>query len=379
MNKVPITRPFFSDDEAKRIAQVLASGWVTQGPQVQEFEKSFAQYVGSKHAIAVSSCTTALHLSLIAAGIGPGDEVICPSFSFIATANAITYVGAKPVFADIDASTWNLDLKDVQNRVTPKTKAVLLVHQIGNPAPVEDFSEFCFKNSLKLIEDAACAIGSAVGTQRIGSHSDFVCFSFHPRKIITTGDGGMITTSDPEIARRLSLLRQHGMSVSDQVRNQSAKMVFEEYLEVGFNYRMTDLQAAVGIEQMKKLDGILDCRRKIADQYQKSFSGLSRLHLLEAQAGNQWNFQSFPITLLGVSSDQRDLFIQKLLELGVSSRRGMMTAHREPAYQRLGYKTSLPVSEKISDTSLLIPIFPTMATSEAEQVIEAVTETLKAM
>ncbi len=204
---IPITKLSLDKEEAQAAYDTILSGWVTQGPAVKKFEDAFAEYTGAEHAVAVSSCTTALHLAMMAAGVGEGDEVICPSMSFIATANAITYSGGVPVFADVDPLTWNLSPEDVIKRITPATKAVLLVHQMGFPADIDRFREICDEYNLILIEDAACAIGSEFKGKRIGSHSDLVCFSFHPRKVITTGDGGMVTTSSDEIAGKIKTLK----------------------------------------------------------------------------------------------------------------------------------------------------------------------------
>ena len=251
--KIPIAKPFLTKDEARNAYATIMTGWVTQGPRVEEFEKKFAKYVGAKYAVAVSSCTAALHLSMIAAGIKAGDEVICPSLTFIATANSIRYVGAKPIFAEIEPETYNIDFKRAQSLITGRTKAIVIVHQMGMPADIDGFKKICKKHKLKLIEDAACAVGSKYKGKKIGSHSDLVCFSFHPRKVITTGDGGMITTSNENYCRRLKLLRQHGMSVSDRVRHLAKKVILEDYVEVGYNYRMPNLNAALACAQLEKL------------------------------------------------------------------------------------------------------------------------------
>jgi len=251
---IPIAKPYLTKKEAKAAYDTILTGWITQGPRVAEFEQKFAAYTGAKFAVAVSNCTTALHLAMIVAGVGPDDEVICPSLSYIATANAIKYTGAKPVFAEINPANYNLDATDVEKRINAKTKAILLVHQIGMPADIDRFRELASKHNLKLIEDAACAAGSSYKEAKIGSHSELVCFSFHPRKVISTGDGGMITTNNEDYYNRLRLLRQHGMSVNDRTRHESSKVIFEDHLEVGYNYRLTDIQAAVGIKKFEKLD-----------------------------------------------------------------------------------------------------------------------------
>ena len=242
---IPVARPFIGREEEAAVLEVLRSGWVSQGPRVAEFERQFAQYVGAAHAIAVSSCTTGLHLALVAAGVKAGDEVLCPSLSFIATANSIQYAGAMPVFVDVDPATYNMDPARIESAITPRTKAILIVHQIGLPAAIAEISEIASRYGLAVIEDAACAIGSEYQGQRIGQpHTLMACFSFHPRKILTTGEGGMVTTSDEGIADRIRKLRQHAMSVSDLARHSSSQIVTESYPEVGYNYRMTDMQAA---------------------------------------------------------------------------------------------------------------------------------------
>ncbi len=244
---IPVARPSFGSDEEAAVVEALRSGWVTQGPRVAEFERQFAEYVGTPHAVAVSSCTTALHLALLVAGVKPGDEVLCPSLSFIATANSIVYAGAIPVFVDIDESTYNVDPKCIKDAITPRTKAILVVHQIGLPAALDEICAIAHEHGLLVIEDAACAIGSEYQGHRIGApYSSMACFSFHPRKVLTTGEGGMITTTDEKVADRLRRLRQHAMGISDVARHGSSKVLIETYEEVGFNYRMPDLQAAVG-------------------------------------------------------------------------------------------------------------------------------------
>ena len=366
MNKIPIALPFLGKEEADAAHKTILSGWVTQGPKVAEFEENFAKYVGSKYAVAVSNCTTALHLSMIVAGIKEGDEVICPSMSYIATANCIMYVGAKPVFAEVNED-YNLDISDVEKKINSRSKAILLVHQMGMPADIDAFQKLCKEKNLVLIEDAACAIGSEYKGKKIGSHSDLVCFSFHPRKVITTGDGGMITTSKKDYNDRLKLLRQHAMSINDRVRHESNKIIFEDHLEVGYNYRMTDIQASVGIEQLKKLDFIIEKRREIAKKYISRFRNISFLKLPTEKDGYKSNFQSFCILLRKNCPISRNELMQKLLDKGISSRRGIMTAHQESAYVKR--KTSLPVSEKLRDNSIIIPLYNTLNNDEAEKVI----------
>lgn len=370
---IPIAKPYLTKEEAQAAYDTILSGWITQGPQVEEFEGEFANYTGAQYAVAVSNCTTALHLALIVAGVGSGDEVICPSMSYIATANAIRYVGATPVFAEVLPETYNIDPADCERKITSKTKAILIVHQIGMPADIDQFKFLCEAYNIKLIEDAACAIGSEYKRKKIGSHSELVCFSFHPRKIISTGDGGMITTNRPDYYNRLKLLRQHGMSVNDQIRHQSKTVIFEEHLEIGYNYRMTDIQAAVGIKQLKKLDWIVAERRKIAIRYHNAFKHLPFFRLPLEPDGLQSNYQSYSIYLTDSCPIHRNDLMQKLLDKGIATRRGIMTAHREGAYRDYS-SVSLPVSENLQDNSILLPLFVPMTEEQVDLIIDSILE-----
>lgn len=359
---------------------VIRSGWVTQGPRVAAFEAALAEACGAEHAVAVSSCTTALHLSLVCAGVRPGDEVIVPSMSFIATANAVVHAGAIPVFAEVDAATFNLDASDVERRITARTRAIILVHQLGLPADIEAFRGIASSHSLGLIEDAACAIGSTHAGAPIGSHSEFVCFSFHPRKLVTTGDGGAVLTSSKDQADRLRRLRQHGMSVSDTARHAARTVVREEYLEVGFNYRLTDIQAAVGIEQLRRLPGHIARRQQIADIYDRAFADHPVIRTPLRPDGDDWNVQSYAIRLDGWGSQRRDETMQRLLDAGISTRSGVMTAHREPAYagDAVG-REALPRSEAASDCSMILPVFGDLTDGQAVRVGETVIQVVDAL
>ncbi len=375
--KIPVAKPYLGKEEAQLAYDTILTNWVTQGPRVQEFEEKFAEYVGSKYAVAVSNCTTGLHLAMIVAGIQEGDEVICPSMSYIATANCIMYVGATPVFAEVNPKTYNLDVEDAAKKITARTKAILIVHQIGMPADIDAFRKLCDEHNLILIEDAACAAGSAYIGKKIGSHSDLVCFSFHPRKVITTGDGGMVTTSREDYYQRIKLLRQHGMSINDRVRHLSDKVMIEDHLEVGFNYRMTDIQAAVGIKQLERLDDIIAERRKIAFRYLNELKDISGIRLPHEPEGFFTNFQSFSIYLLPENKLDRNEVMQQLLDRGISTRRGVMTSHRETAYKDACKDLSLPVSEDASDRSIVIPLYVPMSDQEVEYVIHHLKEVLK--
>ncbi len=366
---IPIAKPYLTTDEAQAAYDTILTGWITQGPRVADFEKKFAEYTGARYAVALSNCTTALHLSMIVSGIGAGDEVICPSMSYIATANAIRYVGANPVFAEVNPVTYNLDVQDAERKIGPKTKAILLVHQIGMPADIDAFSALAKKHNLKLIEDAACAAGSAYKGGKIGSHSEVVCFSLHPRKVISTGDGGFITTNNEAYYERIKLLRQHGMSVNDRVRHESAKVIFEDHVELGYNYRMTDIQAAVGIHQLAKLDWIVAERRKIARQYQEALADIPFIRLPKEEEGYFSNFQSFSIYLHKDCPVSRNELMQRMLDDGIATRRGIMNAHRETAYKQEYAHVSLPVSEDAADNSIIIPLYIPMEQSDIEKVI----------
>ena len=367
---IAIAKPYLTEEDAQAAYDTILSGWITQGPKVQEFEEKFATYTGAKYAVAVSNCTTALHLSMIVAGIGPHDEVICPSLSYIATANAIKYVGAKPVFAEVEYGTYNLDPVDVERRITTKTKAILIVHQIGFPADIDAFQTLASKYNLKLIEDAACAAGSAYKGNKIGCHSELVCFSFHPRKVISTGDGGMITTNRSDYYERLKQLRQHGMSINDRVRHESKRIVFEDHVEIGYNYRMTDIQGAIGIKQLEKLDWIVAERRKVARFYDEAFKGLPFIKLPTEQKGYFSNYQSYSIYIEKTCPVKRNDLMQAMLDSGISTRRGVMTTHRETAYKVECLGVNLIISEDMQDNSIILPLYVPMTREEVSYIAE---------
>src|SRR5881409_280890 len=264
---VPITKPALTEEEAHAPYDSIKSGWVTQGPKVAEFEKAVAAYVGAKHGVATTSCTTGLHLALATIGIGPGDEVIVPSFTFIASANAILYTGATVVFCEVDPRTFNADPADIERRITKKTKALMPVDQIGLGCDIDAINEVAKRHGVDVVEDAAPAIGGAYKGRKVGSNAHQTVFSFHPRKVITTGEGGMITTDDDALADRARKLRAHGMSVSDLDRHKADRVIIEEYNELGFNYRMTDIQASIGLVQLSRLDELLRIRREKAKRY----------------------------------------------------------------------------------------------------------------
>lgn len=372
---IPVARPCFSEDDERAVIQVLRSGWVSQGPKVAEFEARFAEYVGARHAIALSSCTTALHLALLVSGIEAADEVLCPSLSFIATANCIAYLGAKPVFVDVDLNTYNIDPKCIEQAVTDRTKAILLVHQIGLPADLDAILEIADRRGLKVIEDAACASGSEYHGKRIGApHSELACFSFHPRKVLTTGEGGMITTANEDLAGRIRRLRQHAMTVSDLARHSSKHVMTEHYDEVGYNYRMTDLQAAVGIVQLARMNELVQRRRLLAHRYTKEFSKISWLVPPCEPENTASNYQSYMMRLTANSPMTRDELMQHLLDRGISSRRGIMASHREKPHWDPAVDNKLPKTKLITDTAIILPLFHEMTDEQQEHVINSVRE-----
>lgn len=375
---VPIAKPFIGQEEETAVLEALRSGWLSQGPRVAEFEKQFASFVGTKHAIAVSSCTTALHLAFIGAGIQCTDEVLCPSLSFIATANSVRYVGAEPVFVDIDPVTYNIDPKKIEAAITPRTRAILAVHQIGLPAAMTEINEIAKRRNLVVIEDAACAIGSVIHGKRVGApHSWMACFSFHPRKILTTGEGGMITTNDDAVNERLRRLRQHAMDVSDVQRHQSKNVILERYDEVGYNFRMTDMQAAVGLVQLGRVEGFIARRREFAARYTDAFSKYDWMVPPSEPQGLRHNFQSYMVRLLPNVPISRDDLMQALLDRGIATRRGIMASHREKPYYSIKIDATLPETNSATDNCIIFPLFHQMTEHDQNHVIESVREVVQ--
>jgi perosamine synthetase len=372
IHEIPFARPEFDAAELRAVGEVLSSGWVSQGPAVARFEEMFADRVGARYAVATSSCTTALHLALVLAGVQPGDEVICPSYSFIATANAILYAGATPVFADIERDTWNIDPEDASRRISARTKAILPVHQVGLPADLDRLSHLEARG-ISIVEDAACGIGSMYRGRPIGSHSNLVCFSFHPRKTISTGEGGMLTTHDPAFAERARRLRSHGASVSALSRHEAKGIVFEEYRELGFNYRMSDVQAAIGIAQLPKLEGLLARRRTLADRYDAAFRTLREVQVPARPPYAEHAFQSYGLLLTSACHHNRNDLLGALADRGISCRRGIPPIHLEPLYLNRYGPASLPVTEEVASRSLFLPMYSSLAEADQERVIDAVT------
>ncbi|MBD2434783.1 MULTISPECIES: DegT/DnrJ/EryC1/StrS family aminotransferase [Fischerella] len=388
IQSIPIAKPWMGESEAEAARRAIMSGWVTQGPEVSAFEQDFAAYVGAKYACAVSNCTTALHLALLAVGVQPGDEVITVSHSYIATANSIRYCGAIPVFVDIEPQTYNINPMLIEDVISDRTRAILIVHQMGMPCDLKAILDIARSHNLPVIEDAACAIGSEIlwdgQWEKIGKpHGDIACFSFHPRKVITTGDGGMLTTNNPEWDKQFRLWRQHGMSVPDTVRHGAKQVIFESYPMLGYNYRMTDIQAAVGREQLKRLPEIVERRRYLAQRYQEMLADVPGLKLPTEPAWAKSNWQSYCVRL-PQKSDQRQV-MQTMLDAGISTRRGIMCAHREVAYEhetwscdseketchcRKGTCDRLCESEQAQDHTVLLPLFHQMTQQQQNYVVK---------
>jgi len=390
--QVPIVRLALGDAEVEAAGRVIRSGWVAQGPEVAAFEREFAAAVGSPFAVAVSNCTVALELSLRVAGVRPGDDVATVSHSFIATANAVVAVGARPIFVDVQPDTYNMDPAALSRALTPRTRAILCVHQIGLACDLPAILAIARSRDLPVIEDAACAVGSEIcidgNWQRIGRpHGLLACFSFHPRKLITTGEGGMITTADASLAERLRLLRQHAMCVPSTARHDSQRVTLESFSEPAFNFRMTDMQAAVGRPQLARLPAIITERRALAARYNQA---LADHPLLVPPTEPSWmrsNWQSYPTTLRPGGRMSQVAIMQFLLDRGVASRRGIGNAHAEPAYAKAAWSCGqepcdpaahaagrclrLPVSQHARDNTILLPLFHGMSPAEQDHVVSS--------
>jgi perosamine synthetase len=367
--EVPFARPFLGGAEAAAAGDVIASGWLSQGPRVQEFEQAFARRVGAADAVATSNCTTALSLALYVSGVGPGDEVIVPSLSFIATANAVWHCGATPVFADVDPLTYNLDPVAIERAITSRTRAIMPVHQIGLPADMDAILELGQRHGVAIIEDAACAVGATYKGRPIGSLGPLACFSLHPRKVITTGEGGMIAVDDPETAVRLRRLRQHAMDLSDLARHGAREVLFEAYPERGFNFRMTDIQAAIGLCQLDVLDEVLARREHLAARYSAALQSIPGISTPYEPPYARRAWQSYCIRIAPGVTPPRAELMRRLLADGIATRRGVMAIHEEAAYAG-GPFAALPHTERAARDTLMLPLFPDLTDVQQDHVVD---------
>ncbi|WP_085444604.1 DegT/DnrJ/EryC1/StrS family aminotransferase [Magnetofaba australis] len=364
------SRPSLGPLEAAAASEAVLSGWVAAGPHLQAFEEAFAARCGAQFGIGVSSWTTGAFLVLKAWGLGHGAEVIVPSLTFIASVNVIRHVGARPVFADIDPLTFNIDPAAIEAAITPKTRAIIAVDQIGLPCDMHAIRAIAEKHNLLLLDDAACAVGSLNQGRPVGSLAPVSVFSLHARKVITTGEGGMILTDDAELAERVRRLRNQGMSLSALERHNAGPTTFESYPEIGYNARMTDIQAAVGNVQLARLDDLITARSAVADRYNARLAGHPLLMAPHAPEGMTPNWQSYQVTLKQGGLAQRNALMEQLHAAGVGTRRGVMPSHREGPYAESA--PPLPHTEFAADCCILLPMHAEMTPAQADAVMDVV-------
>ena len=372
IEQIAFSRPFMDEAEATAAAEVVRGHWIVGGPKLAEFERRYAALCGAKHAIGVSSWTTGAFLVLHAWGIGPGDEVIVPSLTFIASVNVIVHAGAVPVFADVDPRTWNIDPADVERKVTSRTKVITPIDEIGLPSDVDRINEIARDCGARVLEDAACAFASHNQERPVGTLAEVTVFSLHARKVVSTGEGGMIATDDPELAQRLRMLRHQGMSLSDYARRNASPVAFETYPEVGFNFRITDIQAAIGLAQLDKLSTILRERRRVAECYNDYLRDHPVFVPPHVPDGLEPNWQSYQIGLRAPYRDRRNALMEWLFERGIPTRRGVMASHLEPPYRNR--HAGVPHTEAAAAGTLQLPMHPALAPSQQAYILEQLEE-----
>lgn len=393
---VPIARTTLTEEEIQSVLEPLRSGWLVQGPKVREFEEKWSKFTGAKHSIAVTSCTTGLHLSLVALNIQPGDEVIVPAFTWVATANVVEHVGAKVVFCDIDLKTFNIDVKQLKSKITGKTKAIIPVHLFGLSADMNAINALAKQHQIAVIEDAACGFGSIFEGKHVGTLGDTASFSFHPRKAITTGEGGMITTQRDDLAEQLRRLRDHGAAISDLQRHVGPRpYLLADHPLAGYNQRMTDIQAALGASQMSRASSIVSERRSLAARYDDAFSDLSNLRVPAHVNGCEHGYQSYPCLFMPsrvhaalesrdfseiqAVNNARNELMDTLQQAGISTRPATHAVHMLSFYKNK-YKLSasdMPCAYAANDCSISLPLFHGMKADEQQYVIDKVRELIR--
>jgi perosamine synthetase len=376
---IGITRPFLGTEEAEALVQPLESGWIVQGPQVARFEELFRELTGAQHALATTSCTTALHLALAVLGVGPGDEVVVPAFTYVASANVVEQSGATTVFCDIDRETFNIDPERLEAAITPRTKVLMPVHLFGLLADMPAVMEIAKRERVSVLEDAACAVGSHLDGRHAGTFGDFGAFSFHARKVITTGEGGMLTVEDPDQARRAGILRSHGGQVSDIERHEKGAFALPEHDEVGFNYRMTDFQGALGVVQMGRLAAAVEARRRLAFAYDRALGDLVGVTTPVVSPRYHHTYQSYVLLIdPDAAARPRDDLALELQARGIATRQGTHAVHLLGYYRRkyAVRPEDFPNARYADANSLSLPLYPTMSAEEQAYVIENIRELL---
>ncbi len=371
--RINVMQPWFGADEARALAEVVASGWVAQGPKVKHFEANFGTAHEVPHAVATSSCTAALHLALVVAGIGHGDDVVVPSLAFIAVANAVTYVGARPVFCDVEPSTGNATAETIRAALTLDTRAVIVVDQGGIPVDLDPIRELCDRHEITVIEDAASAVGSYYKGRPVGTGADLAVWSFHPSELVTTGEGGMLTTHRTDWAARARMLREHSRGLANVELQEAEPPPPDVFLEIGFNYRMTDLQAAVGIAQLRRLAQMVARRREIAAAYCAGLGSTKGLRLVSDPPHGTTNFQSFWIEVQPEFAISREVLLSRLADAGIGATRGVGAGHRQPAYRwRDTGNARLQRAELFADSTIVLPMYHELDTISINRVINTI-------
>lgn len=368
---IPIARPYFDEEEINNITECLKSGWVTQGPFTEKFEEKFKKYHPAKYAYAVSSCTAALHIAMLALGIHEGDEVIVPAYTWITSASCAEYVGARVKFVDVDKNSFNIDVTKIEDAITDRTKAIVAVHLFGYAAEMDEIMDIAHRHSLYVVEDCACAVGTMYKGKPVGTIGDIGCFSFHPRKAVTTGEGGMCTTNDDVLATRIQQFRNHGASVVKKGDEYGKPYYMGIFDELGYNLRLSDVQAAMGVAQLDKLDMLLDDRKKTAMYYYEKLKDDKRFLLPEIKAENGHTFQSFVIKVSDGDRATRNRLMDSMKDADIQTRPGTIAIHRTH-YNAQKYNIKpedYPIACICEDTSITLPIFPFMPNETKDQVL----------